>query len=203
MKFISNQFFSKIWIVVILVILVAGGFLAWQYRKVPKEEIPKVGVLEKEAETPKEGEPTVTPKKEAETPKEGEPTVTPTSEGQIIVKQSGGAGLLIPECGDKSYITETADYIVEGVVEKVESKSNQEKTSIFTYTDLQIKKYVKGSPFPENSLLIVTPGGTVGEITLWVEDQPIFHQDKEIRIYFQATNGEFSIVCAQFGVEEI
>ena len=182
----SNQAFSKIWIIVILVVLVAGGFLAWQYRKASKEEIPKVEV----------------PKKEAEAPKE-EPIVTPTPEGQLIVKQSGGAGLLIAECADKSYITETADYIIEGIVEKVESKWNEERTSIFTYTDLKIVKYVKGAPFTEDKLQIVTPGGIVGEIGLAVEDQPIFHEGKKVRIYFQETSGEFSIVCAQFGVEEI
>ena len=131
------------------------------------------------------------------------PTTTPTPEGPIIVKQSGGAGLLIAECANKSYITETADYIIEGTVEKVESKWNEERTSIFTHTDLRIEKYVKGTPFPEDKLQIITTGGTVGEITQVVEDQVIFHEGKKVRIYFQKTNGEFSIVCAYFGVEEV
>ncbi len=128
---------------------------------------------------------------------------TAPRQGQIIVKQSGGAGMLIAECGDKDYIKDTADYIIEGIVEKVESRWNKEKTSILTYTDLSVQKYIKGAPFAENTLQIVTPGGTVGEITQWVEDQPIFHQGKKVRIYFQEVNGEFSIVCAQFGVEDI
>ncbi len=123
------------------------------------------------------------------------PTGTPPPGGQIIVKQSGGAGMLIKECSDKSYITQTADYIVEGTVEKVESRWNEGRTGIFTYTDLRIENYVKGAPFAENKLQIVTPGGTVGEITQAVEDQPIFHEGKKVRIYFQEVNGEFSIVC--------
>jgi hypothetical protein len=131
-----------------------------------------------------------------------EPTGAPSPEGQIIVKQSGGAGMLISECSDKSYITETADYIVEGTVERVESRWNEGRTGIFTYTDLSIENYVKGAPFAENTLQIVTPGGTVGEITQWVEDQPIFHEGKKVRIYFEEVSGEFSIVCGQFGVEE-
>lgn len=122
---------------------------------------------------------------------------------QIIVKQSGGAGALIAECGDRNYITDTADYIVEGTVEKVESKWNEEMTSIFTYSDLSVAKYVKGAPFAENRIQIVTPGGTVGEVSQWVEDQPIFHEGKKVRIYFQKLDGEFSIVCGQFGVEEM
>ena len=42
---------------------------------------------------------------------------TPPPTGLVVVKQSGGAGLLIAECQDKQYIITTADYIVEGMVE--------------------------------------------------------------------------------------
>jgi len=34
----SNSAFSKIWIIVIIVIFVIGGFLTWQYLGIPKEE---------------------------------------------------------------------------------------------------------------------------------------------------------------------
>lgn len=128
---------------------------------------------------------------------------TPPSTGLMVVKQSGGAGLLIAECQDKQYIISTADYIVEGIVERVESNWNEDKSAIFTHTNLSIEKYVKGPPLAGNELQIVTPGGTVGDITQWVEDQPIFHQGKRVRIYFQKIDGEFHIVCAQFGVEEL
>ena len=111
--------------------------------------------------------------------------------------------MLIAECQDRNYIIKTADYIVEGTVKRVESRWNEEKTSIFTYTDFSIEKYLKGTPFAESMLQIVTPGGTVGTISQWVEDQPIFHEGKRARIYFAEVNGEFSIVCARFGVEEI
>ena len=131
----------------------------------------------------------------------GKPANIPSG-GQIIVKQSGGAGLLVKECADEAYRTEKADYIIEGTVEKVESQWSEGRTGIFTYTDLRIENYVKGTPFAQNELQIVTPGGTVGGITQAVEDQPIFHVGKKVRIYFQEVNGEFSIVCGQFGVEE-
>ena len=130
------------------------------------------------------------------------PTVAPPSGSQVIVRQSGGAAMLIAECADNSYINQTADYIIEGTVEKVESRWNQEKTGIFTYTEMTIEKYVKGAPFAENKLQIVTPGGTVGEISQWVEDQPIFHEGKKVSIYFEEVNGEFLITCGQFGVVE-
>ncbi len=128
---------------------------------------------------------------------------TPPPTGPVVVKQSGGAGLLIAECQDKQYIISTADYIVEGIVERVESSWNEDKSAIFTRTNLSIEKYVKGAPFAEDELQIVTPGGTVGDITQVVEDQSIFHEGKRVRIYFQKVDGEFHIVCAQFGVEEL
>jgi hypothetical protein len=110
--------------------------------------------------------------------------------------------MLIAECADESYRAEKADYIIDATVENVESIWNQERTGIFTYTDLRIERYVKGAPFAENKLQIVTPGGTVGEISQWVEDQPIFHEGKKVRIYFEEVSGEFLIICGQFGVEE-
>ena len=69
--------------------------------------------------------------------------------------------------------------------------------------DYIIREHVKGAPFAQSELQIVTPGGTVGDITQLVEDQPIFHEGKRVVIYFQKTDGEFHIVCARFGVEEL
>jgi putative hemolysin len=130
---------------------------------------------------------------------------------QIIVWQTGGAAALIQECGDKNYINNTADYIIEGTVGKVESKWEEEThgppTLILTYTNLSIEKYIKGTPFAQNELLIVTQGGTVGEVSQGVEDQPIFHEGKKVRIYFAqgpiASTTQFTIVCGHLGVEDI
>lgn len=155
------------------------------------------GVVYKDMPTEKLWEKEITIGEEKEVPP------APKPEAKIIVKQSGGAGMLIAECADKNYISKTADYILEGVVGTVESKWNKERTSIFTYTDFLIEKYVKGDEFAENKLQIVTPGGCADEICEAVEDQPIFHEGKKARLYFQKTDGEFSIVCAQFGVESL
>lgn len=126
-----------------------------------------------------------------------------STEGKITVQQSGGAAKLIAECGDRAYVTESADYIVEGTVEKVESQWNEFRTSIYTYTDFRISHYVKGTPFAQNMIQIVTPGGTVGDIAQAVEDQPIFHEGKKVRIYLEEINGRYVIVCGPMGVEEM
>lgn len=125
----------------------------------------------------------------------------PADEGLIIVKQSGGSAAMIQECGDISYISGTADYIIEGTVEKVEARDTE--TGIFTYSNVRIDKYIKGNPLPDNRIQIATPGGTVGEIAQYVEDQPIFHEGINVRLYFTGANGEFFIVCGVGGVEEI
>lgn len=124
-----------------------------------------------------------------------------TLEDKVIIRQVGGVGLLSVNCREENYINNVADYIIEGIVEKVESKQTEE--GIFTFSDLRIEKYLKGTPFPQDELQIAILGGTVGELGLAVEDQPIFHQGKKVRIYFKKTNGEFFIICGQMGAVEI
>lgn len=121
----------------------------------------------------------------------------------ILLLISNAAAALIQECGDRNYISNTSSHIVEGTVEKVESKWNEGNTSIYTYTNISIEKYVKGGQFKENTVQIITFGGTVGEVVQWGEDEPVFREGKKVRVYLQEKNGEFSVVCAEFGVEEI
>ena len=132
------------------------------------------------------------------------PTIIPTitsDQPTLTVKQYGG--MLMAECKDRNYISDTADYIIEGAVRKVENKWNKEKTVIFTYSDLVIENILKGLPFAENKLQIVTPGGCVEGICMEVENQPISHMGKRVRIYVKETDEEFLIICGQLGVEEI
>jgi len=121
----------------------------------------------------------------------------------VIIRQSGGAGAILAECQDREYLSNIADYIVEGTVTGVESRWNEENTGIFTYSDFTVNTYIKGAPFPTNTVQIVTPGGTVGDITQAVEDQPIFHEGRKVRLYLKKVNDEFSIICGRFGVEDL
>lgn len=137
----------------------------------------------------------------------GAPILNPDTDGTvppIIVFQSGGSALLIAECADKNYISSKADYIIKGTVERAKIDWNENKSSIFTYTTVAIKNFVKGTPFAENNeLTIITPGGCVGIKCQAVEDRPIFHKGKKVKISLRETNGKFSMVCGQMGVEEI
>lgn len=123
--------------------------------------------------------------------------------GKVIVRQSGGAGSLISECQDKNYIGVSSDYIIEGTVKKVETKWAQGQTSIFTHTYILIEKYIKGTHFSENTILLITPGGKIGDIVQLTEDQPIFKESQRLRVYFKKNNKEFQIICGNLGIEEI
>jgi len=125
------------------------------------------------------------------------------SQNLIIVKQSGGMAIMSADCANQSYLTKNADFIVAGTIENVETKWNDDKTKIFTYSYLAINDYKKGDSIEGNKLQIITPGGCIGDFCEWVEDQPIFHKGKNVMIYLKKTNGELSIVCGSFGVEEI
>jgi hypothetical protein len=129
------------------------------------------------------------------------PTPTP-SQDIILVKQSDGQGMLIAECGDRSYITNTSDYIVEGVVNKAEARWNEQKNFINTYVDFSIEKYVKGNSFGDK-LQLQVGSGCVDGICQNSEDEATFKEGDHLRLYFHKTETEFWIVCAQFGVEQI
>jgi len=128
----------------------------------------------------------------------GQLVTNATPEGQIVIEQFGGAGILSADCLDRDYISDTADYIIEGTVKRVRIwfRLNDERGFIFTYTDLPIEKYVTGAPFKEDKLQIVTPVTTIRWLGMWSEHcQPTFHKGRKVRIYLQERNGEFSIVC--------
>jgi hypothetical protein len=51
----GNQAFSKIWVLIILIVLFSGGIFAWQYLEKPEEKAPAERVKEKELEREPEG----------------------------------------------------------------------------------------------------------------------------------------------------
>jgi len=119
---------------------------------------------------------------------------------ETIVKNSGGSAMLVAECANKSYIHDNADVILMGNVEKIETE--QEEGQIYTYSSIFIEKFEKGN-LDSNILTIITPGGCVELTCVVVEDQPILHENKLVKIYLKQIEDEFSIFCGIAGVENI
>lgn len=121
----------------------------------------------------------------------------------IIVKNSGGSAMLIAECANKSYLYDNADVILIGTVYKNElmgetcttDENGNEICTVYTSmnTTISIEKFEKGN-LNSNTLMIETTS---------MEDEPIFYENKTVRIYLQQTGNEFSIVCGIAGVEEV
>lgn len=124
-------------------------------------------------------------------------------EGEDPVVINLTTGYLIEDCASLGYINEGADYIVYGVVRNTESLWDEDRANIYTYTDLEIESYVKGEPFIDNNIRIISLGGQVEGIFQQVEAQVDFSVGDTVKIYFKGTDDGFQVVCGQFGVKKI
>jgi hypothetical protein len=90
-------------------------------------------------------------------------------------------------------LTRESDTIAIGNITGVESRWNQGRTMIYTYSTLSIEKYVKGGEGDEKRT-IITEGGTVGESSVWVEDVPVFTKNETVLVFLKRAGREFSVV---------
>ncbi len=119
----------------------------------------------------------------------------------VIIKHSGGAGMLIQECSEKSFIEEKSDYIIEGQVKKKDVHWNDDKTRIITSIDFYVDKYLKGEPFGNNLVSIEVLGGCVDDFCEGAEDQPsVFQEGENLRLYLEKSDDGFVFTCGLFGV---
>jgi hypothetical protein len=119
----------------------------------------------------------------------------------VIIKHSGGASMLIKECSEKSFIEEESDYIIEGQVKKKDVHWNDDKTSIVTYVEFSVDKYLKGEPFGNNLVSIEVLGGCVDDFCEGAEDQPgVFQEGENLRMYLEKSDYGFVFTCGLFGV---
>ncbi len=94
-----------------------------------------------------------------------------------------------------------ASTILHGKVSKAEAYWNKDQTMIYTTVNVSVESYLKGGSATRD-VTIEVPGGTVGDITLWVSDTPVFEEGQEVILflreeYFQIVGwfqGKFTIV---------
>ncbi len=89
-------------------------------------------------------------------------------------------------------LTGEADVIVIGDVKEVASRWNLWRTTIYTYSTLSVEKYIKGTG--HETLTIITEGGTVGDLSMWVEDVPVFTKNETVLVFLKQAGNEFSVV---------
>jgi hypothetical protein len=87
-----------------------------------------------------------------------------------------------------------ADGIVIGDVLSVSSAWNSDHTHIITTALVHINETMKGDLKTGQVIPIITEGGTVGEITEWVEDQSILMPGSQVGLFLEKESGsDYSI----------
>lgn len=89
-------------------------------------------------------------------------------------------------------LTKEADVIVIGNIKEVESRWSLGRTTINTYVTLSVENYIKGGEGQE-TLTIITQGGSKWGFTVWVEDAPDFTKNEKVLVFLKKAGREFSV----------
>jgi hypothetical protein len=89
-------------------------------------------------------------------------------------------------------LTREADVILIGDVKKVESVWSLQSPTIYTYSTLSAEKYIKGGEGQE-TLTIITQGGSKWGFSVWVEDTPVFLKNEKVLFFLKKAGRELSV----------
>ena len=116
-----------------------------------------------------------------------------------------GQALMIPQ-SDAGLIL-SSDEIVYGKIISVSSRWNAQQTHIETTAQILVSDAFKtsNSGIRSGSIVPVTVrGGTVGDVTEWVEDMPVFVADTDVFVYLnQKSDGKYSVNGLYQGVHGV
>jgi len=84
-------------------------------------------------------------------------------------------------------LTYEADSILIGEVKRIESRWNKDRTLIYTYVTISVRKYTKALPSMKEikEITVKVPGGEVGGIGLKVSDAPEFRKGEEVFLFLR------------------
>ena len=97
----------------------------------------------------------------------------------------------------RAELCEVADRVVIGEVTDIETRPSADD-SIERMVHLSIRQTVKGDA--SDDLVVTVPGGTLGEVSLWVEHSPVFLSDATYMLFI-APDG--SVVAGEQGTVRI
>jgi len=89
-------------------------------------------------------------------------------------------------------ILNRSEAVVRGVVREVESRYNEERTKIFTYTLIEVKETINGKTPPV--ITVQTYGGRVGDINMKVPGMPEFKKGEEVLLFVKKVEDFYHIV---------
>jgi hypothetical protein len=93
------------------------------------------------------------------------------------------------ECENKTYVADRAEYIVEGIVEKIIAIFPRGRKSPTYYYIIEIESSIKGD-IKEGKIQLV--GGL----------HKFLEEGEKVKIYFEERNGKFFTTCGGFGIEK-
>ena len=85
-------------------------------------------------------------------------------------------------------LTDQSDVVAVGTVSAVHSEWNAEKTRIITRVNIRVREFLKGGE-PDQSLVVVTPGGEVGDVGEIYSTTVRFNRDEEVVVFARRKSG--------------
>ena len=96
-------------------------------------------------------------------------------------------------------LADKASHIVVGKVENIESRLDKETNTIYTYVKVYVEECLKGT-INDDNIVIKYKGGEIGDLGLWVSDQPHFLLNEEVKVFLKLEKtGEFTVVDGKKG----
>lgn len=84
---------------------------------------------------------------------------------------------------DLPQLVQKSDAVVRGTVKSVRSRWSSDRSRIVTDVELEVAESLKGSP--GSSLLILQPGGVVGEVGQQISGLPSFVEGEEVVVFLE------------------
>jgi hypothetical protein len=81
-------------------------------------------------------------------------------------------------------MSKNADVIIAGKVTQQSASWNENKTRIYTQATIQVDEYLKGNS-NGSSLVVIYPGGEVGDVGETYSHLPKFQDDEEVLVFLK------------------
>jgi hypothetical protein len=122
----------------------------------------------------------------------------------VLLSLLCGSGNAIMAYQSQSELILTSDAIVYGKIVDVQSQWNSQKTHIETTAHIQVADAFSGadkSIRSTSTVPVIVLGGTIGDVTEWVEDMPVFVPDTDAFVFLKKrSDGKFVVNGLDKGV---